>query len=60
VQRYRVEIWIKRGDCGKWETDFTSDDLNHIQQVLSGRQKPLKDPIRILMIEDITSFFELV
>lgn len=57
MQKYSVEYWCERE--GRWTQDFTSDDVFHIQSVFDNRQKPIKEKIRILSVEDVTNFFDL-
>lgn len=54
---YEVQWW--NNSQARWDTDFTSNDVHHIQNVFNGRQKPLKETFRVRKVEDITRFFDL-
>lgn len=54
---YEVQWW--NSSQGRWDTDFTSNDVHQIQNIFNGRQKPLKETFRIRRVEDITRFFDL-
>lgn len=54
---YEIQWWDSANGC--WKTDFTSNDVHHIQQVFTGRQKPIQNKIRVCKVEDVTRFFDL-
>lgn len=54
---WEVQYWSDRDST--WRTDFSSNNAQQIQRVFDSRQKPIKEKIRVIQMEDVTRFFDL-